>query len=59
MQQLQENAIIKRYRDQLGVQEAMNKAVLEALKTHKQAGHKVPVWHNGQVVYVDPELTRN
>jgi hypothetical protein len=37
----------------------MNKAVLEALKTHKQAGHKVPVWHNGQVIYVEPDLTRH
>ncbi|MFO8032165.1 MAG: hypothetical protein R6U22_06445 [Desulfohalobiaceae bacterium] len=45
----------RKYLDLEGVQQAMNKAVRSALKKHKQAGHKVPVWHQGRVVYVEPE----
>jgi uncharacterized protein YgbK (DUF1537 family) len=45
----------RKYLDLEGIQQAMNKAVRNALKKHKQAGHKVPVWHQGRVVYVEPE----
>ncbi|MFP4213830.1 MAG: hypothetical protein ACLFRL_06935 [Desulfohalobiaceae bacterium] len=46
----------KKYIDLDAVQHAMSKAVRSALKKHKQAGHKVPVWSQGQVVYVEPEF---
>lgn len=55
MQEVRENLILKKYMDNHGVQEAMNKAVKEALKEHLQAGHKVPIWSNGQVIYVLPK----
>lgn len=45
----------RKYLDLEGVQQAMNRAVRNALKKHKQAGHKVPIWHQGRVVYVEPE----
>ncbi len=55
MHTLRQNKTVRKYLDLEGVQKAMNKAVLSALKKHKQAGHKVPIWHKGRVVYVEPE----
>lgn len=57
MSQTQESLIVKKYLDHQGVQEAMHKAVLEALQDHKIAGNKVPIWDNGEVIYVEPELS--
>lgn len=37
------------------IDEAMKKAVLDALRQHKRAGNPVAEWRNGRVVWVAPE----
>jgi hypothetical protein len=48
------SAFIRKYLDEHRMRQALGKAVEEALKQHRKAGHKVPVWQNGGVVYVEP-----
>ena len=48
------NNILKRYLNVEYMQKVMNEAIREALTEHKKAGNKVPVWDNGQIVYVKP-----
>jgi phosphoserine phosphatase len=55
MNKLKQNGVLKKYQDRSGVQKAMTKAVQEALKQHKEAGNKVPIWSGNQVVYVEPD----
>jgi len=37
------------------IEEAINRAVREALLRHKQAGNPIAVWRDGQVVWIAPE----
>ena len=52
----QMNSFMNKFLDESGLQKVLQKAIAEALNEHKLAGNKVPVWHDGQVVYVEPEL---
>lgn len=54
MTQMQMSTILKKYLDLESVQKIMDAAIEEALREHKQAGNKVPIWDNGQMVYVEP-----
>jgi hypothetical protein len=37
------------------VEEALAKAVRDALRLHKRAGNPIPEWRNGKVRWLDPE----
>ena len=37
------------------IDEALAKAVREALRLHKQAGNPVVEWRNGEIVWIPPE----
>jgi hypothetical protein len=37
------------------VEQALRRAVREALLRHKQAGNPIAVWREGQVVWIAPE----
>ena len=37
------------------VEAAVQAAVRDALKMHKQAGNPIAVWENGRVVWIEPE----
>ena len=42
-------------RDNRLIEDAINRAVREALLRHKQAGNPVADWRDGQVVWIAPE----
>ena len=46
---------VDRVHDLPRIQEALGRAVQEALRSHKQAGNPVPTWEDGKVVWVQPE----
>jgi len=54
MRHSKNNNILKRYLNVEYMQKVMNEAIREALTEHRKAGNKVPVWDNGQIVYVEP-----
>lgn len=37
------------------IDEAMNEAVLEAIRHHKRMGQPLAVWRNGATVWISPE----
>jgi hypothetical protein len=37
------------------IQQALARAVREALQRHKQAGNPIAVWRDGRVVWIEPE----
>jgi len=37
------------------IERALVQAVRDALLQHKRAGNPVPIWENGQVVWIPPE----
>lgn len=37
------------------IERALCEAVRDALREHKRAGNPVPIWENGQVVWIPPE----
>ena len=43
------------FREGKPIDEALNAAVHEALKQHKQQGQPLVVWRNGQTVLIAPE----
>jgi hypothetical protein len=45
----------ERVRDLRLVEEALARAVREALQRHKQAGNPIAVWRDGRVVWIEPE----
>lgn len=45
----------KRVQDAKIVEEALTKAVSEALRHHKRAGNPVPEWRDGKVRWLAPE----
>jgi hypothetical protein len=45
----------ERLRDSALIEQALGRAVREALRQHKQAAHPVAVWRDGQVVWIAPE----
>lgn len=45
----------ERLRDVRLIQDALTRAVREALLRHKQAGNPVAEWRDGRVVWVAPE----
>jgi hypothetical protein len=45
----------ERVQDVRVVEEALAKAVAEALRDHKRAGNPVPEWRDGRVRWVAPE----
>lgn len=48
--------IESRIRDSAGVHEALRRSVADAIRRHVLCGRKVPVWRNGQVIWITPEL---
>lgn len=40
------------------MEDAMRKAVREALRCHKQLGNPISVWRNGRVEWIPPEEIR-
>ncbi len=57
MAYFQINSFMNKFLDENGLQEVLQRAIAEALNEHKLAGNQVPIWHEGQVVYVEPELS--
>ena len=45
----------ERIRDIGLIQQALARAVRDALQRHKQAGNKVAVWRDGRTVWVDAD----
>ena len=45
----------ERLRDIKLIEDALARAVREALLRHKQAGNPIAVWRDGQVVWIAPE----
>ena len=43
------------FRDGKEIDEAMKKAVQEALRQHKRAGNPVAAWRDGKTVWIQPE----
>lgn len=48
--------IARRLADTAGVQKALKRAALEAIRDHAQSGHKIVVWRNNQIVWEEPTL---
>ena len=44
-----------RVQDAKLVEEALAKAVRDALRLHKRAGNPIPEWRDGKVRWLDPE----
>ena len=44
-----------RIQDAKVVEEALAKAVRDALRLHKRAGNPIPEWRDGKVRWLDPE----
>ena len=44
-----------RVQDAKVVEEALAKAVRDALRLHKRAGNPIPEWRDGKVRWLDPE----
>jgi hypothetical protein len=44
-----------RLRDVRLIEEALVRAVRDALRRHKQAGNRIAVWRDGRVVLIEPE----
>ncbi len=49
------DSIHARFADRARMDAALAKAVREALRQHKQAGHSVAVWQDEKVVILRPE----
>jgi hypothetical protein len=45
----------ERLRDVRLIQEALARAVREALRRHKQAGNPIAVWRGGRTVWIEPD----
>jgi hypothetical protein len=45
----------QRVQDVNVVEEALARAISDALRTHKRAGNSVPEWHDGKVRWLTPE----
>jgi hypothetical protein len=45
----------ERVRDVRLIEQALARAVREALQRHKQAGNPVAVWRDGRTVWVEPD----
>ena len=45
----------ERLRDLTLIDEALTRAVREALQRHKQARNPIAVWRDGRVVWIQPE----
>jgi hypothetical protein len=45
----------ERVRDVQLIQQALARAVREALRRHKQAGNPVAVWRGGRTVWIEPD----
>jgi hypothetical protein len=45
----------ERLRDIKLIEDALSRAVREALLRHKQAGNPIAAWREGQVVWIAPE----
>ena len=43
------------FREGTRIDRALRKAVLDALRVHKQLGNPVAVWRDGQVRWIPPE----
>ena len=44
-----------RLRDVQLIQQALGRAVREALRRHKQAGNPIAVWRGGRTVWIEPD----
>jgi hypothetical protein len=45
----------ERLRDVRLIEQALARAVREALQRHKQAGNPIAVWRDGGVVWIEPD----
>jgi hypothetical protein len=45
----------ERVRDVQLIEQALARAVREALRRHKQAGNPIAVWRGGRTVWVEPD----
>ena len=45
----------ERLRDIRLIEQALARAVREALRRHKQAGNPIAVWRDGRVVWLEPQ----
>jgi hypothetical protein len=48
--------IAELFRQRTPITEALNSAVREAVRQHKQAGQPLVVWRDGKMVLISPEL---
>lgn len=48
-------SIAELFEDGHAIDEALRLAVQDALRRHKQLGHRVPAWRAGRVVWIEPE----
>lgn len=44
--------IMEAFREGTGIDRALGRAVLEALRRHKDLGHSIVVWREGKVVWI-------
>ncbi|MCA8995769.1 MAG: hypothetical protein KDA80_02260 [Planctomycetaceae bacterium] len=47
---------VKQFADIKATEREVEVAVAEAIRQHLRAGRQIPVWQNGQVVWVTPEI---
>lgn len=51
----QEASLAERVRDITLIQNALNRAVRDALQMHKRMGNPICGWRDGQIVWIQPE----
>jgi hypothetical protein len=49
------DAVDERFQDVALIEQAVKRAVREALLRHKQAGNPIAIWRDGGVVWIKPE----
>lgn len=55
MKKKSEKSIDEIFKEGSLIDEALKKAVQEALVRHKQAGNPIVVWRDGKIVWLKPE----
>lgn len=48
--------IESRIRDSAGIHEALRRSVADAVRRHVLCGRQVPIWLDGRVVWITPEI---
>lgn len=55
MKKKPEKTIDEIFKEGLPIDNALKKAVQEALVRHKQAGNSIVVWRDGKIIWLKPE----